>query len=181
MSRIGQKPVEVPQGLEVKIQDQHILLKNDKGVFEFELPKNITVKQEGDKIIVARKNDLAKALHGLYRQLINNAILGLTVGFSKKLVIKGVGYRAVIEGKELTLNIGFSHPVILKIPDDLTVTINKNVIEISGIDKQHVGQFAAQVRSMKKPEPYKGKGIMYEDEHVFRKAGKAGKTTAGGV
>lgn len=178
MSRIGQKPIEIKENVEVKIEDRKILLKNEKGEFEFELPRGLSVCRDGDRIIVERKNDSHKALHGLYRQLINNAYLGLIEGFSKKLIIKGVGFRAVIEEGKLVLNVGFSHVVERKIPSGLAVVVNKNVIEISGIDKQKVGQFAAEIRAIKKPEPYKGKGIMYEDERVIRKAGKAGKTGA---
>lgn len=180
MSRIGQKPIEIKQGLEIKIENHGILLKNEKGEFIYELPKGLSVRQDANMIIVERKNDDYKALHGLYRQLIQNAVLGLTEGFSKKLIIKGVGFRAAVEDDKLLLNVGFSHPVYIVIPKEVAVTVNKNVIEISGIDKQKVGQFAAQARAVKKPEPYKGKGIMYEDEHIIRKAGKAGKAGVAG-
>lgn len=180
MSRIGQKPIEVKPGIEVKIENHRVFLKNEKGEFEYELPKGLSARQEADKIMVERKNDDYKALHGLYRQLIQNGVTGLTEGFSKKLIIKGVGFRAVVEGDKLVLQVGFSHLIYVKIPEKVIVVVNKNVIEISGIDKQKVGQFAAQVRAVKKPEPYKGKGIMYEDEHIIRKAGKAGKAGVAG-
>src|SRR5438270_4033728 len=137
----------------------------------------VTVKQEGEELVIGRTNDEPKirAKHGLMRALLNNMVQGVSQGFSKKLEINGVGYRVAMQGADLKLNLGFSHDVIYKLPQGITATVEQNTITVSGIDKQQVGQVAAEIRALKKPEPYKGKGIKYSDERIIRKSGKSGK------
>ena len=179
MSRIGRAPIAIPAGVEVKVaENNHITVKGPKGTLERDLVPQITVNVEGNVINVTRPNDEKqnRALHGLTRALVANMVEGVSNGYSKTLEVNGVGYRAAKEGKNLVLNIGYSHQVIIPEIDGITVDVtNPNTVVISGIDKQKVGQFAADVRAKRPPEPYKGKGIKYSNEVVRRKEGKTGK------
>ena len=179
MSRIGRMPIAIPAGVTVTIAENNVVsVKGPKGELVRELPVEMEIKEEEGKIIVARPNDLKrmKALHGLTRTLIANMITGVTAGYEKKLEINGVGYRASKAGKKLTLNLGYSHPVEMEDPEGIeTVLEGQNIIIVKGIDKEKVGQFAAEIRSKREPEPYKGKGIKYADEVIRRKVGKTGK------
>ncbi len=178
MSRIGKQIIVIPSDVDVILSDNHVKVKGKKGELEMDYDSRISVSKEEDGIHIRRDSDEphVRGLHGLTRALIANMIVGVTDGFVKRLEIIGVGYRAQISGKKLTLNLGFSHPIELVIPDGLTVEMDKdakNTLVISGIDKQSVGQFSANIRSFRPPEPYKGKGIRYTDEYVIRKAGKS--------
>ena len=179
MSRIGRLPITVPAGVTVTIAaDNTVTVKGPKGELTQKVNKDITVKKEGTAVIVERKNDSKeqRAMHGLYRSLINNMVVGVTTGFQKSLELVGVGYRAKAEGKKLEINIGFSHPVIIDAPANIAfATPAPTKIVVSGIDKQQVGAIAADIRAVRKPEPYHGKGIRYEGEVVRRKEGKTGK------
>ena len=179
MSRIGRMPVAIPAGVTVTIAENNVVtVKGPKGELVRELPVEMEIKEEEGKIIVTRPNDLKrmKSLHGLTRTLIANMITGVTAGYEKKLEINGVGYRASKAGKKLTLNLGYSHPVEMEDPEGIeTVMEGQNIIFVRGIDKEKVGQFAAEIRSKREPEPYKGKGIKYADEVIRRKVGKTGK------
>ena len=179
MSRIGKAPITVPAGVDVKVDGRRISVTGPKGTLERQIPGTITVSQEGDTLTVERPNDenKVKAMHGLTRSLVNNMVIGVTEGFKKNLEIVGVGYRAEAQGPgALRLNLGFSHPVDVKAPDGITfeVPVQTQVVVV-GIDKEVVGQVAADIRSIRKPEPYKGKGVRYAGEVVQRKAGKAAK------
>ncbi|MBQ5916078.1 MAG: 50S ribosomal protein L6 [Lachnospiraceae bacterium] len=179
MSRIGRMPIAIPAGVTVTIAENNVVsVKGPKGELVRELPVEMEIKEEEGKIIVTRPNDLKrmKSLHGLTRTLIANMITGVTAGYEKKLEINGVGYRASKAGKKLTLNLGYSHPVEMEDPEGIeTVMEGQNIIFVRGIDKEKVGQFAAEIRSKREPEPYKGKGIKYADEVIRRKVGKTGK------
>lgn len=178
MSRIGRKPIAVPAGVEVKIDGSTVTVKGPKGTLTQTVHSNMKVEMNGSEITVTRPDDsnLNKSLHGLTRTLIANMIEGTEKGYSKELEVNGVGYRAAKQGKDLVLNIGFSHQVVISETDGITIDVpTPNKIVISGPDKQKVGQFAAEVREKRPPEPYKGKGIKYADEHIRRKEGKAGK------
>lgn len=178
MSRIGKMPIVIPEGCEVKVDGSTVTVKGPKGTLTRTVHKNMNVTKEGNEILVTRPNDNKKnrELHGLTRSLIANMVEGVTKGFSKELEVNGVGYRVAKQGKDLVMNIGFSHQVIMPEIDGITIDVpNPNKIIISGPDKQKVGQFAAEVREKRPPEPYKGKGIKYADEHIRRKEGKAGK------
>lgn len=178
MSRIGRHPIAVPAGVEVKIDGNTVTAKGPKGTLTGTVHKNMKVELDGAVITVTRPDDsnLNKSLHGLTRTLIANMVEGVEKGYSKELEVNGVGYRAQKQGKDLVLNIGYSHQVIMSEVDGITIDVpNPNKIVISGPDKQKVGQFAAEVREKRPPEPYKGKGIKYADEHIRRKEGKAGK------
>lgn len=178
MSRIGKMPIAIPAGVTVTIaENNHVTVKGPKGTLERTLPSAMTIKQEGEEIIVTRPNDLKvnKSLHGLTRTLINNMVIGVTQGYSKVLEINGVGYRANKNGKVLELALGYSHPINMPDPEGITTTVENNTIKIEGIDKEKVGQHAAEIRSKRGPEPYKGKGIKYSTEHIRRKVGKTGK------
>ena len=179
MSRIGRMPIAIPAGVTVAIAENNVVsVKGPKGELVRELPVEMEIKEEEGKIIVTRPNDLKrmKSLHGLTRTLIANMITGVTAGYEKKLEINGVGYRASKAGKKLTLNLGYSHPVEMEDPEGIeTVMEGQNIIIVKGIDKEKVGQFAAEIRSKREPEPYKGKGIKYADEVIRRKVGKTGK------
>lgn len=179
MSRIGRMPIAIPAGVTVTIAEKNVVsVKGPKGELVRELPVEMEIKEEEGKIIVTRPNDLKrmKSLHGLTRTLIANMITGVTAGYEKKLEINGVGYRASKAGKKLTLNLGYSHPVEMIDPEGIeTVMEGQNIIFVRGIDKEKVGQFAAEIRSKREPEPYKGKGIKYADEVIRRKVGKTGK------
>lgn len=178
MSRIGKKPVPVPSGVTVSIDSQSVVVKGPKGELSRTLPGRVSAAQEGEAIVVTRQDDsrTSRAYHGLSRTLIANMIEGVSKGFEKRLEIKGVGYRASVKGKTLTMNLGYSHPVEFEPPTgiDFKVESNTNVI-VSGIDKELVGTIAAKIRDARPPEPYKGKGVRYLGEMVRRKAGKAGK------
>jgi len=177
MSRVGKLPIAIPSGVTITIDDNEITVAGGKGTLkQFTMP-GITVKQEDEDIIVSRANDEPKirAKHGLMRALLNNMVTGVSQGFSKKLEINGVGYRVAPQGTDLKLNLGFSHDVIYKVPAGITAATEQNTITVSGISRQQVGQVAAEIRALKKPEPYKGKGIKYEGERLIRKSGKSGK------
>lgn len=178
MSRIGRKPIAIPAGVEVKIDGSTVTVKGPKGTLTQTVHSNMKVEMNGAEITVTRPDDsnMNKSLHGLTRTLIANMIEGVEKGYSKELEVNGVGYRAAKQGKDLVLNIGFSHQVIMSEIDGITIDVpTPNKVIISGPDKQKVGQFAAEVREKRPPEPYKGKGIKYADEHIRRKEGKAGK------
>ncbi|MCS5637005.1 MAG: 50S ribosomal protein L6 [Myxococcota bacterium] len=177
MSRIGNKPIAVPAGVDVTVGDDEIRVKGPKGSLVGPLPSTIKANVEEDKLVLLRPDDKkeSRAMHGLARALANNMVKGVTEGFSKSLAIEGVGYRAEVKGKKLVLTLGFSHPVEMEIPEGLSVVMNGNTsLKIDGVDKQAVGQFAADVRKLRPPEPYKGKGIRYEGEYIRRKVGKTG-------
>ncbi len=178
MSRIGRKPIAVPAGVDVKIDGTTVTVKGPKGTLEKTFHKDMIIKLEGSEIIVERPSEdkLHKSLHGLTRTLVHNMVDGVTSGFSKSLDIEGVGYRAQKQGKNLVMNLGYSHQVIVPEIDGITIDVPAaNKIVVNGIDKQVVGQFAAEIREKKPPEPYKGKGIRYTGERIIRKEGKAGK------
>ena len=178
MSRIGRQPIAVPAGVDVKIDGSTVTVKGPKGTLTRTVHSNMSVAMDNGEIKVTRpdESNLNKSLHGLTRTLIHNMVVGVTEGYSKELEVNGVGYRAAKQGKDLVLHIGFSHQVIMPEIDGISIEVpNPNKIVISGPDKQMVGQFAAEVREKRPPEPYKGKGIKYVDEHVRRKEGKAGK------
>lgn len=177
MSRIGKLPISIPSGVTITVDSAEIIVKGPKGQLSVPNLSDVNVEINDDQIIVSRKNDefIAKSQHGLQRSLLNNAVEGVTKGFEKKLEVNGVGFRVNGGGGQIEMNLGFSHPVVFKSPEGVNLTVNKMEIIVSGIDKQAVGQVAAEIRSLKKPEPYKGKGIKYADEQILRKAGKAGK------
>jgi large subunit ribosomal protein L6 len=179
MSRIGKAPITVPSGVDVSISSTSVTVKGPKGELSRDLPGGISVRQEADTLVVERPDDerRSRAMHGLVRSLVNNMVVGVTAGFRKELDIVGVGYRAAAQGSnKLDLSLGFSHPVVVEAPAGIEFVVPAPTrIEVHGIDKQLVGQVAADIRALRKPEPYKGKGVRYVDEHVRRKAGKAGK------
>lgn len=177
MSRIGKLPIDIPSGVTITVDSDVITVKGPKGELTVPHLSDVTVKEEDGKLTVTRKDDekIAKSQHGLQRALLNNAVEGVTKGFEKKLEVNGVGFRVSGGGQEIELVVGFSHPVKYRAPEGVHLTVNKMEITVSGIDKQQVGQAAADIRAIKKPEPYKGKGIKYADEQILRKAGKAGK------
>ena len=178
MSRIGRLPIDIPAGVEVKIEEGNkVTVKGPKGTLERTLPSEMDIKLEGAEVIVTRPNDLKKmkSLHGLTRTLINNMVVGVTDGYTKTLEVNGVGYRAQKSGKKLTLHLGYSHPVEMEDPEGLEAVVEDNKIIVKGIDKEKVGQYAAEIRDKRRPEPYKGKGIKYADEVIRRKVGKTGK------
>lgn len=179
MSRIGRMPVQIPAGVEVKIAEGNVVtVKGPKGTLEKQLPQEMSITQEESTIVVTRPNDLKKfkSLHGLTRSLLNNMVVGVTDGYEKTLEINGVGYRAAKQGKKLVLSLGYSHPVEMEDPEGLEAVVEgQNKIIVRGIDKEKVGQYAAEIRFKRQPEPYKGKGIKYSDEVIRRKEGKTGK------
>ena len=178
MSRIGKMPIAVPAGVKVDIAENNkVTVKGPKGELSRSLAPEMEIKQDGDTITVSRPNDLKRnrALHGLTRTLLNNMIIGVTDGYTKTLEVNGVGYRAAKQGKKLVLNLGYSHPVEMEDPEGLETKVEDNKIIVSGIDKEKVGQYAAEIRSTRAPEPYKGKGIKYDYEVIRRKVGKTGK------
>ena len=178
MSRIGRAPIAIPAGVEIKVEDNNVVtVKGAKGTLTQQFSNNMTIAVEGNEIKVSRPNDAKenRALHGLTRTLINNMVVGVTEGYKKELDVNGVGYRVQKEGKKLVMNLGFSHQVIMEEKEGISIEVpNPNKIIILGSDKQAVGQFAAEVREKRPPEPYKGKGIKYVDEVIRRKAGKTG-------
>ena len=178
MSRIGRKPIAVPAGVDVKIDGTTVTVKGPKGTLTKSFHKDMIIRQEGAELIVERPSEdkLHKSLHGLTRTLVSNMVEGVTTGFTKSLDIEGVGYRAQKQGKNLVMNLGYSHQVIVPEIDGITIDVPAATkIIVNGIDKQVVGQFAAEIREKRPPEPYKGKGIRYTGEHIIRKEGKAGK------
>ena len=179
MSRIGRMPIAIPSGVTVEVAENNkVTVKGPKGTLERVLPEAMDIKKDGEEIVVTRPNDLKKnkALHGLTRTLIYNMVIGVTEGYEKKLEVNGVGYRAQKQGKKLVLSLGYSHPVEMEDPEGIeTVLDGQNIIIVKGIDKEKVGQYAAEIREKRAPEPYKGKGIKYADEVIRRKVGKTGK------
>lgn len=181
MSRIGNMPIEIPSGVEINIQGNNVTVKGPKGELSQEFNRNMTIKQEENILQVSRPNNDRQnmALHGLTRSLLNNMVEGVSKGFQKKLELNGVGYRANVKGRDLELQLGYSHPIVIKCPEGITFeTPSQEEIFIKGINKQLVGEIAANIRKQRPPEPYKGKGIKYEDEHIRRKLGKAAKSDA---
>jgi large subunit ribosomal protein L6 len=173
MSRIGNRILTIPAGVTVDVNDSVVTVKGPKGELSTNIDKNITVEVEGTEVRITRKNDNFKTVHGTANANIKNMIVGVSTGFEKKLEAVGVGYRFTVKGNELVINAGYSHPVNIKVPSGITLESPSNTeLFIRGIDKQAVGQFAAEVRSVREPEPYKGKGIRYSDEHIIRKEGK---------
>ena len=178
MSRIGRMPIAIPAGVTVDIAENNkVTVKGPKGTLERVLPQELEIKMNDGQVEVSRPNDLKKmkSLHGLTRTLINNMVVGVTKGYEKALEINGVGYKAAKEGKKLVLNLGYSHPVNMIDPEGIESTVDNNRIVVKGIDKEKVGQYAAEIRDKRRPEPYKGKGIKYVEEVIRRKAGKTGK------
>lgn len=177
MSRIGKQPIIIPSGVTITVDPDFVTVAGSKGTLkQFTMP-GVTVEVNGNEAVVTRKDDeqVNRAKHGLMRTLVNNMVVGVSKGFEKKLEITGVGYRVNAQGADLKFNLGFSHDVIFKLPQGITALAEQNTITISGIDKQQVGQVAAEIRALKKPEPYKGKGIKYVGERILRKSGKSGK------
>lgn len=177
MSRIGKLPIKVPSGVTITVDSSRVSVKGAKGELEQAILPGVSVTQEGEEVLVTRNNDEQRnrANHGLMRSLINNMVVGVSEGFKKQLEVNGVGFRQAVAGSDLKMNLGFSHEVIFPIPQGVQITIEQNIITVEGIDKQQVGQVAAEIRALKKPEPYKGKGIKYVDERIIRKSGKSGK------
>jgi large subunit ribosomal protein L6 len=179
MSRIGKAPIPVPSSVEVSVDDRHLTVKGPKGTLERDLPGTITVRQDGEVLVVERPTDERqdRAMHGLVRSLVNNMVIGVTDGFTKELEIIGVGYRATAKGTDtLEMALGYSHTIEVKAPAGVTFDVpTPNRVDVKGSDKELVGQVAADIRKLRKPEPYKGKGVRYVGEHVVRKAGKSGK------
>src|SRR5437868_8645949 len=175
MSRIGKQPIAIPPKVKVEIKGQKVSVEGPKGKLNWELPQRTSLKVDDGKVIVSRQGDdaQARALHGLSRALVNNMVKGVSDGFVKKLEIQGVGFKAAVQGKNVNLSLGYSHPIVYVIPDQVKVTVEENTkVTIEGPDKQVVGQVAAELRSYYPPEPYKGKGVRYSDEKVVRKEGK---------
>lgn len=178
MSRIGKKPVTIPAGVDINIDGQHVTVKGPKGTLEHTIAAPITVKIEGTELLVERPDDerISRSLHGLTRTLIDNMVVGVTEGYKKDLEIVGTGYRVTAKGSDLEFALGYSHTITVKAPEGITFQVaDQTHFSVTGINKQQVGEVAANIRKLRKPEPYKGKGVRYVDEHVRRKAGKAGK------
>ena len=178
MSRIGKLPIIIPNGVEVNYSNTKVIVKGKFGTLETKIPETILIQQNNDILTVNLKNQTRslRSLHGLYRTLINNMIIGVSEQFKLTLILKGVGYRATMQGKEIILNLGYSHPVHIEIPETISVEIVQNTtVNLKSCDKELLGLFAANIRAWRRPEPYKGKGILYKNEQILRKAGKAGK------
>ena len=178
MSRIGKLPIKLPSGVEVTCNELDVTVKGKFGTLQNQLPNTLGIEQTESTLIVSLKEQTrtARALHGLYRTLINNMVIGVSEQFQKNLTLNGVGYRATVQGKSIVLNLGYSHPVEIEIPEGISIEVKQNTnISIKACDKEQLGLFAAQIRAWRPPEPYKGKGIIYEGEVVKRKAGKSGK------
>lgn len=183
MSRVGKKPVAIPHGVKVTLSGSTLTAQGPKGTLELPIHPKVAVSVGGDAVTVgvAKPDDKReRALWGLFRALVQNLVDGVSKGFQKQLEVNGVGFKVAVVGQKLVMSLGFSHPVEVDIPKDIQVAVDKNTITVSGTDKQRVGQFAAEVRELKKPEPYKGKGIKYVDETILRKAGKVVKVVGGG-
>lgn len=178
MSRVGKLPIPIPAGVTITVTNNQVEIKGPKGTLLVVLHPHVSLNQTDQQLTIVVKDENLqedRALWGLFRQLVSNAVIGVTTGFNKKLEINGVGFKAAASGQTLNLNLGFSHPIAFPIPDGVTATVEKNIVTISGVDKQLVGETAAKIRRLKKPEPYKGKGIKYVDEVIRRKAGKVVK------
>ncbi len=177
MSRIGKQPITIPSGVTITVDAEKVTVAGAKGSLEQFMMPGIHVAQDGELLLVTRESEIAehRAKHGLMRSLVNNMVVGVSDGFSKQLELNGVGYRVALSGDQLKFNVGFSHEVVYKLPTGITAKVEQNVITVSGISKQQVGQVAAEIRALKKPEPYKGKGIKYVGERIIRKSGKSGK------
>ena len=178
MSRIGKLPITIPNGVEVNYSDTKVSVKGKFGTLETKIPETIRIQQDNETLIVSLRNEIRslRSIHGLYRTLINNMIVGVSEQFELTLILKGVGYRAAVQGKEIVLNLGYSHPVNIEIPESISVEVVQNTtINLKSCDKELLGLFAANIRMWRRPEPYKGKGILYKNEQILRKAGKAGK------
>ena len=178
MSRIGKLPITIPNGVEVNYSDTKVSVKGKFGTLETKIPETILIQQNNDILTVSLKNEIRslRSMHGLYRTLINNMVIGVSEQFDVTLILKGVGYRAAVQGNEIILNLGYSHPVNIVIPESISVEVIQNTtINLKSCDKELLGLFAANIRVWRRPEPYKGKGILYKNEQILRKAGKAGK------
>ena len=178
MSRIGKLPIVIPNNVDINYDNSELTVKGKFGVLQTKIPSVININQENDTLQVSLKEEKrnVRALHGLYRTLINNMVLGVSEQFTLTLILKGVGYRAVVQGKEIVLNLGYSHPVKIDIPEDISVEVIQNTtINLKSCNKELLGLFAANIRAWRQPEPYKGKGILYKDEQILRKAGKSAK------
>ena len=178
MSRIGKLPITIPNGVEVNQSDTKVIVKGKFGVLEIEIPETILIYQDANILTVSLKNETRnlRSQHGLYRTLINNMVIGVSEQFELTLILKGVGYRAAVQGNKIILNLGYSHPVNIEIPQAISAEITQNTtINLKSCDKELLGLFAANIRAWRRPEPYKGKGILYKNEQILRKAGKAGK------
>ena len=178
MSRIGKLPITIPNGVEVNYNDAKVIVKGKFGTLETKIPETILIEQKDNILTISLRNEIRslRSLHGLYRTLINNMIIGVSEQFKLTLILKGVGYRAIVQGKEIILNLGYSHTVNIEIPESISVEIIQNTtINLESCDKALLGLFAANIREWRRPEPYKGKGILYKNEQILRKAGKAGK------
>lgn len=178
MSRIGKLPITIPDTVTVNHKDSQITIQGKFGSLELTIPESIAIQYETNLLKVSLKHEAQnlRSLHGLYRTLINNMVIGVSEQFQLTLILKGVGYRAVVQGKEITLNLGYSHPVKMEIPEGISVEVVQNTtIQLKSCDKEKLGLFASNIRAWRRPEPYKGKGILYKDEQIIRKAGKAGK------
>ena len=183
MSRVGKLPIPLPSGVDVRQEGRTVFIKGPKGSAQHDLPAKVSMEVEGDTICVRRDDDQreTRAMHGLTRKLLSNIVVGVSEGFKKTLEIVGVGYRAEAKGSELHLSLGYSHPVVYQLPEEVTAQVDRQtVIQLESSSRQVLGEVAAQIRRLRPPEPYKGKGIRYSDERVRRKAGKAAATTAGG-
>jgi large subunit ribosomal protein L6 len=178
MSRIGKLPITIPENVDIKYNNSEIIVKGKFGTLQTQIPNAIAIQQENSILKVSLKTEAnnLRSLHGLYRTLINNMIIGVSEQFQITLILKGVGYRAIVQGKEIVLNLGYSHPVKINIPADISVEVVQNTtINLKSCDKEKLGLFASNIRAWRRPEPYKGKGILYKNEQIIRKAGKAGK------
>lgn len=177
MSRVGQQPIKLPDGVTIEAGKSEVRVSGPKGSLKQHALNGINVETSGGEVLIKRRSDEKqyKAKHGLMRSLVNNMVTGVSKGFEKKLELIGVGYRVSVQGQEMKFNLGFSHETKYKVPEGIQATAEQNIITVSGIDKQLVGQVAAEIRALKPPEPYKGKGIKYSDEHIIRKSGKSGK------
>jgi large subunit ribosomal protein L6 len=181
MSRIGKQPIPVPAGVKVELKGTHVKVSGGKGTLERDIRPEIEISQQGDELVCTPKGTSKRvmAFWGMTRSLVNNMVIGVDKGFEKKLMVEGVGYRAKASGSTLTLNVGYSNPVEFKLPDGIEASVDKdNMITLTGVDKELVGLTAARIREIRKPEPYKGKGIRYADEHIVRKVGKSGAAAA---
>jgi large subunit ribosomal protein L6 len=178
MSRIGKLPITIPENVDIKYNNSEIIVKGKFGTLQTQIPNAIAIQQENSILKVSLKTEAnnLRSLHGLYRTLINNMIIGVSEQFQITLILKGVGYRAIVQGKEIVLNLGYSHPVKINVPADISVEVVQNTtINLKSCDKEKLGLFASNIRAWRRPEPYKGKGILYKNEQIIRKAGKAGK------
>ena len=178
MSRIGKLPITIPENVDVQYSGSEMIVKGKFGTLQMTLPETIGIEEQNGILTISVNNNARnlRSLHGLYRTLINNMVIGVSEQFEITLVLKGVGYRAAVQGKELVLNLGYSHPVTLEIPEGISVEVIKNTtINLKSCDKERLGLFAANIRAWRRPEPYKGKGILYKDEQIIRKAGKSAK------